>query len=361
MSAKLILFVLLALMMSGTAIILAILPLFRKVVTREASKQDVNLQVLRDQLSELEADLIAGTLSQAQFDEAKQDIARRLLEELPQGQEVAIHKDGIQTLKPDSVAAKASHRLAIGLSLSVPFISLVLYSLLGNPFSLMQDEGMSSGEARAQQQNEAANKSITPEKVQLMIQEIKTHLVQAPNDARAWAILARAYHFLGDFPEAVKTYQHALPMNPGDSDLQADYQTALEMLKQSKLSNAPKQNDAALTSKSIRGRVAISAALKSQVHPEDSVFIFAKAESGPPMPLAVMRLKVKDLPAEFTLDDSMAMMPQLKLSGFPKVVVGARVSQTGNAIPSSGDLQGLVKGVAPGSQGLNIEISERLP
>jgi len=72
-------------------------------------------------------------------------------------------------------------------------------------------------------------------------------------------------------------------------------------------------------------------------------------------------MKVKDLPAEFTLDESMAMMPQLKLSNFPKVVVGARISRSGNAIPSSGDLQGLVKSVTPGSQGISIEISERIP
>jgi cytochrome c-type biogenesis protein CcmH len=79
------------------------------------------------------------------------------------------------------------------------------------------------------------------------------------------------------------------------------------------------------------------------------------------MPLAVMRMKVSDLPAEFTLDESMAMMPQLKLSNFPKVMVGARISRSGNAIPSRGDLQGVVKGVTPGSKGLIIEITERLP
>ena len=57
------------------------------------------------------------------------------------------------------------------------------------------------------------------------------------------------------------------------------------------------------------------------------------------MPLAIQRLKAVQLPLTITLDESMGMLPNLKLSMFPQVVVGARVSKSGNALPQSGDLQ----------------------
>ncbi|MCY1378665.1 hypothetical protein D9M69_663210 [compost metagenome] len=78
-------------------------------------------------------------------------------------------------------------------------------------------------------------------------------------------------------------------------------------------------------------KVDLSDAVKGQVQPDDSVFIFARAVSGPPMPLAVKRLKVADLPSEVALSDADAMMPQLKLSNFPQVQLVARVSRAGNA------------------------------
>ncbi|MDP2243888.1 c-type cytochrome biogenesis protein CcmI [Pseudomonas sp.] len=77
--------------------------------------------------------------------------------------------------------------------------------------------------------------------------------------------------------------------------------------------------------------VDLAPALKDQVEPSDSVFVFARAASGPPMPLAVKRLTVADLPVEVSLSDSDAMMPQLKISGFAEVQLVARISRSGNA------------------------------
>ncbi|GAA0715339.1 c-type cytochrome biogenesis protein CcmI [Dokdonella soli] len=88
-------------------------------------------------------------------------------------------------------------------------------------------------------------------------------------------------------------------------------------------------------------RVALDSKLKDRLDPEATLFVFARAASGPPMPLAIQRLKAGQLPLTVTLDESMGMLPTMKLSMFPQVVVGARVSKSGNAMPQSGDLQRL--------------------
>lgn len=97
-------------------------------------------------------------------------------------------------------------------------------------------------------------------------------------------------------------------------------------------------------------RVTLDGALSERVRPGDSLFVFARAEKGPPMPLAVQRLTAADLPVTVVLDESMAMMPQFTIGTFPRVVVGARISRTGNATPSAGDLQGLSDAVTPSDQ-----------
>jgi cytochrome c-type biogenesis protein CcmH len=86
--------------------------------------------------------------------------------------------------------------------------------------------------------------------------------------------------------------------------------------------------------------VSLDPTLAERAAPDTTVFVYAKAAAGPPMPLAVQRVTVADLPVSLTLDDSMAMMPAMKLSGFPQVIVGARVSASGQAMPRPGDLEG---------------------
>ena len=111
----------------------------------------------------------------------------------------------------------------------------------------------------------------------------------------------------------------------------------------------------------VTGRVSLSAALKAQAGPDDLVFIFARAPVGSRMPLAILRKRVRDLPVDFVLDDSLAMSPAARLSSAQQVVVGARISKSGQAMPQPGDLQGLSASVAVGSRGLRIEINELVP
>lgn len=96
---------------------------------------------------------------------------------------------------------------------------------------------------------------------------------------------------------------------------------------------------AAVGGASISGTVRLDESLMVDASVDDTLFVYARAATGPRMPLAIIRKKVKDLPLEFTLNDSMAMNPAMKLSNFKKVVVGARISKSGNAMPQPGDMQ----------------------
>jgi cytochrome c-type biogenesis protein CcmH len=84
-------------------------------------------------------------------------------------------------------------------------------------------------------------------------------------------------------------------------------------------------------------QVDISPELKAKAGPDTTVFVYAKAMQGPPMPLAVRKLQLGDLPATLTLSDDDAMLPSMKLSSFEQVIVGARVSSSGNPVAQSGD------------------------
>lgn len=108
----------------------------------------------------------------------------------------------------------------------------------------------------------------------------------------------------------------------------------------------------------VKAWVSIDKAMLEKASANDTVFIFAKAKSGPPMPLAAYKTTVSALPLEVTLDDSMAMMPQMKLSLFDEVVVNARVSKSGQPSAMPGDLTSkseLVK--LDGTVGIELTIS----
>ncbi len=150
-----------------------------------------------------------------------------------------------------------------------------------------------------------------------------------------------------NYVTAVERWQKVLPLLDTQKDkneVNSLIAEAMKNMSPEQLKAMKKQAEAIAVAaretaaKGIRVHVALSDTLKSQANPDDLVFIYAKAVSGPPMPLAVARKRVKDLPVDIVLDDSMAMMPNMKLSGFSEVVIGARVSKSGRPIAQKGDL-----------------------
>jgi cytochrome c-type biogenesis protein CcmH len=91
------------------------------------------------------------------------------------------------------------------------------------------------------------------------------------------------------------------------------------------------------------------------------LFVFARPDEGPRMPLAATRARVGDLPLRFRFDDSMALAGGKKLSDFKTVSIEARIAKAGKAQSSSGDLFGTLSGVKPGSQGLRLLIDQVQP
>jgi len=110
----------------------------------------------------------------------------------------------------------------------------------------------------------------------------------------------------------------------------------------------------------VAGTVSLSAQLRGKVGPEDSVIIFARPAEGSRMPLAMMRVQAKELPKTFTLDDTMAISPDARLSNFAEVIVGARISKSGSPMPQKGDLEGLSKPVKLGRGDVAVTIDTEL-
>ncbi|RPH81010.1 MAG: hypothetical protein EHM80_03720 [Nitrospiraceae bacterium] len=114
-------------------------------------------------------------------------------------------------------------------------------------------------------------------------------------------------------------------------------------------------------SPAISGKVMLGPNLVGKGSATDTLFVFARETSGPPMPVAIVRATKKDLPFTFRLDDSTSMMPSRKLSDVGTVVIVARLSKSGKAMPESGDLEGMSQPVKPGTDGVIIVIERERP
>lgn len=124
---------------------------------------------------------------------------------------------------------------------------------------------------------------------------------------------------------------------------------------------SPAPSNGNKTGAAIMGTVKLAPELAGKSRPTDTLFVFAREVNGPPMPVAIVRATAKDLPFTFQLDDTSSPMPSRKLSGLREVVVVARLSQSGDATPQRGDLQGESQPVKPGSTGVPVLINRALP
>lgn len=417
-----------AALLTAAALAVLVTPLVRgrsragAPVSRAAS----NLTVFRDQLAELDADLAAGTIGQDQWEAARADLQRGLLEDA-----------GTAEAAPAAPAAR-SKAAAIVVLVAVPLLSVSVYLLLGSPRGLDPERASAAP---------AAPHELSQQQIESMVASLAKRLEANPDDAEGWIMLARTYGALGNFDRATGAYAKATALFPQNAQLLADYADSLAMTqgqslkgkpaalieralaadgdnlkalalagsvefekqdyakaaaywrrilpllpagsnmedsvrmsikdaesKQGAASAAPvaaAQTDqggktsiasakAAAGGARVSGIVKLAPALAARAAPGDTVFVLARPASGSRMPLAAVRVQVKDLPLEFSFDDSMAMSAAAKLSDFAEVVVAARVSKSGSVMPERGDLEGVSKPVPPRTSGMSVEIAKEV-
>lgn len=407
-------------------------PLLRKKSVVASGHAEINVTLYREQFAELERDLQKGTLTAEQYEESRQELQRRLLEDVPQQD------------NPVTVSVLSKRPLAAGLLVLLPLAAVLLYLKLGAPQSLEPQQMAAPG------MGAAGHAGADAQQFEQLINKLATRLRdQNPDDGAGWELLGRSYTSVGRFAEAANAYERAIKLAPPQAQLLADYADALamvngrrfdgkpaELIKQAlavdpsnlkalmlagseafvrkdfasatthwekALQQLPPDSDEAreimsgitearnqvapgaraatdlnsaakldnlseipvkpqaTTGATVSGEVTLNPALSGKVAPTDKVRVFARAASGPKMPLAIVEAQVKDLPLKFTLTDAMAMMPEMKLSGFLEIVVVARVTKSGNAQAQSGDLQGMSGTLKVGTKDIRITIDTVVP
>jgi cytochrome c-type biogenesis protein CcmH len=217
------------------------------------------------------------------------------------------------------------------------------------------------------------NRQLAGEPTQLIERALKLD----PQHPKALALAGSAAFDRKDFAGAVRHWELLARLSPPGSEFLTELQSGIdEARKLGGLPSAPPvvaaagpapaapatagagSQPAAAGLARITGTVTLAPALAAMAAPEDTVFVLARPAEGSRMPLAVARYRVKDLPVKFTLDDSMAMAPTARLSLFERVVVVARISKSGQAAPSPGDISGQTAPVANNATGLVVELSD---
>ena len=354
-------FLLATMFLTLVALALVLTPLFRGRFVAGRRLGD-----LRRELRELNEANSAGALQPAQYAAQRAALGEALL----------VYLDS-----PPKHAATPIYA-AVALAIVVPLAAFGAYHWFGSPQTSLAPAAAAGGPAStpdgASMPGEGGAAGGAPVPVdhggdmQASIARLADKLRQHPDDAQGWALLARTYKATQHYPEAREAFKHALEAAPGDAGLEREYAAAETPNADSQAEpqrclasdNGAECSEAPVApgdSTHIIVKVSLDPKLKAKVLPSDTLFVFAKAAHGPAMPLAIARLSAAQLPTSVTLTDAMSMMPNLTLSKFPQVVLGARISKSGNATAQSGDFQTLSAAVSnSGTEPVRLTIDRRV-
>ena len=396
------------------ALALLLRPWWGKGSAAAAALPALNAAIHRDRLAELERDRSNGSLSATDFAEAQEELQRQLLDDTAA---VEIATVGGNSRGSAIALAVLLPLLAVGLYAVLGSPTAVLPVAAQAQRASADMEQLAARLASKLEQNpdnpegwamlarsytsmgrwdeaERAYGRIGPDldRNAELLAEFAEMLVQKNNgfDDRSRALIGKALRlepnnmlalflgggdaFAGDrFAEAAALWERLLPqLEPGGEDarmVEASLAKARERAgirpgaakPADKIAKGATKEPAKASAKSVSGRVELAPALKGKASPDAVVFIFARAVNGPRMPLAAQRARVADLPMEFMLDDSQAVMQGSTISSVDSVRVEVRVSQSGTANPGKGDLTGKSEAVKPGAKGLRIVIDQIEP
>jgi hypothetical protein len=187
------------------------------------------------------------------------------------------------------------------------------------------------------------------------IASLEARLAKGGGGADDWELLAKSFEFLGRAEDASKARARQLPPLPLDSDAPA----AIPAASAAAAGMAAPPHTAAPAGAAVSGEVSLAPALRSKAVAGATLFIVAKSVDSPGAPVAVFRGTVGDWPLKFKLDDSQSMMPGRNLSSAGRVTIEARISQSGQPMPSAGDLRGSTGPINPADhQPLKIVIDQ---
>lgn len=411
-------FLMLAGMMAIGVLLLLLPPLLRRRDSAaELSRDAVNTTVYREQLRELSEDLAAGTLSRAGYEEACRELERRVLEDIP-GTPAKPSASSLAPMTAVAVGV-ALPMLAFALYFAIGNLQVMLpggaagpdaqsshgtqveqinamvdrlaermrqepenvegWIMLGRSYSTLErfdDAARAYANAVARRDSDAdlladyadvlamaQGRSMRgePEKIVLRALDVD------PRNIKSLALAGTAAFERQDYAGAVKLWERILEIAPAESELaqslRGSVAEALSLSSKQPAKAVPIPATAASDkavkrpeAAAVSGVVMLAPGATERVAPTDTLFVFARAVEGSRMPLAIIRTRAGSLPFKFTLDDSLAMAPGAKLSGHKQVVIGARISKSGNAIPQAGDLEAFTAPVAVGAKDVNILI-----
>jgi cytochrome c-type biogenesis protein CcmH len=192
--------------------------------------KEANVSVYRDQLTELEADLRNGIIAQDQYQQDRDGIERRMLEDVSTVRDTAA--------KP--APATSDRRPAYAVALAIPVIAVALYLQIGNPRLSPQGRPQSLAESPAAESSQP-DSQMTQQNVEANVASLAKRLEQNPNDVQGWTMLGRSYTSMEKYEEASNAYAKATSLKSDDADLWADYAFTMAMANGQRLQGRPQE------------------------------------------------------------------------------------------------------------------------